>query len=304
MDTKAPPILLSGFLITLSGAILLSTKAIFVKLAYRESGIDAIGLLALRMLFSLPFYLLIAWLSYRKYRTRLSLNQWFFIAGLGLLGYYLSSYFDFVGLRYISAGLERLILFIYPTLVVLINFFIYKQRVTPLQILALVLTYAGILLAFLSELYTTQEQTNIWTGSFFVVLCAISFSVYIVGSGRQMQKVPSGMFTAYAMLSATVGVLLHFAMQPNHKLFPLTPALWQYAIGLALVATVIPSFMISYGMKKVGANTTAIILAIGPVSTILQAYLFLGEKISGLQIFGTVLVVGGVLMVGWRQEPA
>lgn len=296
--------MLSGFLITLLGAILLSTKAIFVKLAYRDTGIDAISLLALRMLFSLPFYLIVAWLSYRKYRTRLSTNQWFFIAGLGLLGYYLSSYFDFVGLQYISAGLERLILFIYPTLVVLINFFIYKQRVTPLQIVALVLTYAGILLAFLSELYITQAENNIWLGSFFVVLCAISFSVYIVGSGRQMQKVPSGMFTAYAMLSATVGVLLHFVFRGNKEIFPLSPDLWQYAIGLALVATVIPSFMISYGMKKVGSNTTAIILAIGPVSTILQAYIFLGEQISGLQIVGTILVVGGVLMVGWRQESA
>jgi drug/metabolite transporter (DMT)-like permease len=293
--------LLSGFLITLLGAILLSTKAIFVKMAFRDTGIDALSLLALRMLFSLPFFLAVAWLSKRISPVDISVAQWFSIAGLGLLGYYLSSLFDFIGLQYISAGLERLILFIYPTLVVLINFMVYKQRVKPFQLLALALTYGGILLAFLSELYMGHDQKDIWLGSFFVVMCAVTFSVYIVGSGRQMQKVSSGLFTAYAMLAATVGVWVHFAFKSNTGIFPLRNELWMYGIGLALVATVLPSFMISYGMKKIGSNNTAIVLAIGPVATILQAYIFLGEHISALQMLGTVLVVAGVLMVGWRK---
>ncbi|MCU0389197.1 MAG: DMT family transporter [Chitinophagaceae bacterium] len=302
MRKSMPPFLVSGFLVTLLGAVLLSTKAIFVKKAFLDTGIDALTLLLLRMLFSLPFYLFAAYWSGRHAKVPLSKRQWINIALLGITGYYVSSLFDFIGLKYISAGLERLILFIYPTLVVIINHVLYKQKVRSFQWLSLALTYAGILLAFLGDLFSMEQQKDIWIGSFFVVLCAITFSVYIVGSGRLIPKTGSGPFTAYAMLAATVGVLSHYVIRGNFDVFPLSPPLWFYGSGLALIATVIPSFMISYGMKTTGSNNVAIILSIGPVSTILQAYFFLGEQITWMQIAGTALVVAGIILVGWRNK--
>ena len=184
----------------------------------------------------------------------------------------------------------------------MINQIFFRQKVRLYQWIALGLTYTGILVAFMSELYAVQKQPDIWLGSFFVVLCAVTFSIYIVGSGRQIPKTGSGIFTAHAMLAATAGVLLHFFIKNDFGVFPLSGYLWLYGIGLALFATVIPSFMISFGMDKIGSNNVAIILSIGPVSTILQAYFFLGEHISFLQMAGTVLVVFGVLMVGWRGK--
>ena len=147
--------LLIGFLVSLAGAILFSTKAIFVKLAFRETGVDAVTLLALRMLFALPFYVVAAWYSGRKDGSvKLTKNYLIWIIVMGIFGYYLSSLFDFIGLQYVSAGLERLILFLYPTFAVLLNTFLFKAKLSGVQLIALLLTYLGIGLAYFAELQT------------------------------------------------------------------------------------------------------------------------------------------------------
>jgi drug/metabolite transporter (DMT)-like permease len=294
---------LAGFLITILGAVFFSTKAIFVKLAFRSTGVDAVTLLTLRMLFSLPFYLVAAWLGSKKESAvSLNLRQWFFLILLGIFGYYLSSLFDFIGLQYVSAGLERLILFLYPTFSVLINTFLYKSKLNKMQIIALVLTYLGIGIAYLGEMKIDTSNPNFYFGSFMIFLCAITYSFYLVGTGRMVPKVGVTRYTAYAMLAATVGIFTHFLLTKNIQGIPFTPTLIWYSIALAIIATVLPSFMMSNGMKKIGSNNVSIITSIGPVSTIIQAHFFLGENIIVPQIIGTVLVIIGVLLIGWQSK--
>lgn len=295
---------LTGFLITLTGAILFSTKAILVKLAFAHTPVDALSLLTLRMVFSLPFYLFTAFvISSRSGNVKMTPRQWGITLGLGITGYYLSSLFDFLGLQYISAGLERLILFLYPTFALLINRFAFRQHMERSQKWAVLLTYAGIGVAFASELQLDINNTNFYWGSFLVFLCAVTYSVYIAGSGRIIPQIGSNKFTAYAMLAATGGILTHFLVKGNYTVLSQGHQLWVYGILLAIVATVVPSFMLSNGMKRIGTNNVAIISSIGPISTILQAHYFLGEHITALQLFGTLLVIIGIYLLGWKRNP-
>ena len=292
-----------GFLITLAGAILFSTKAIFVKLAFRETGVDAVTLLALRMLFSLPFYIAAAWFTGRKESTiALTPRYWAWIFTMGIFGYYLSSLFDFVGLQYVSAGLERLILFLYPTFAVLLNTYIFKAKLSGIQLIALVLTYLGIGIAYYAELQTDLGGPGFYFGSLMIFLCAVTYSMYLVGTGQLVQKTGATRYTAYTMIAATGGIFTHFIVSHDVRNIVFTPTLTGYAIGLAIIATVIPSFLLSNGMKRIGSNNVSIITSIGPVSTIIQAHFFLCEKILIMQMIGTALVISGVLLIGWKSS--
>lgn len=300
--SKNNRITLAGFVITFLGAVLFSTKAIIIKVAFAHSTINALTLLTLRMIFSLPFYTVAAIVAVRKKENEpLTRSQWIWVVVLGIFGYYLSSLFDFMGLQYVSAGLERLILFLYPTFAVLINGFYFKQKISGLQWIALLLTYAGIGLAFAGELQLDTSNPNFYWGCFLIFCCAVTYSIYIAGSGNIIPAIGAGRFTAYAMLSATAGIFLHFLFVGHFdQLRVATGNAWIYGLLLAVFATVIPSFLISIGMKKIGSNNVAIISGIGPVSTILQAYWILGEDIFLEQIIGTTLVVAGVLLIGWK----
>ncbi len=300
---KKQSINLTGLFLALAGAILFSTKAIIVKRAFTAVKVDALTLLTIRMIFSLPFYLVAAYMvSSKSSNTKLTTRQWMSILFLGLFGYYLSSLFDFIGLQYISAGLERLILFLYPTFAVLINALVYHQKIQRNQIIALVLTYAGIGLAFLGELQIDAGNAHFFWGSFLIFLCSITFAIYLVGSGRIISEVGSSKFTAYAMLSATAGVLVHFTVRGQWDAIQQSSNLWWYGILLAIAATVIPSFLTSGAIKRIGSSNAAIISSIGPVSTILQAHYFLGEMIFCEQLIGTALVLAGVLLLTWKEK--
>jgi len=297
--------LLTGFLISFTGAILFSTKAIIIKKAFHAVATDALTLLTLRMVFSLPFYLVAAvWGSRKEGNVKMNRGQWLRVIGLGLLGYYLSSLFDFIGLQYISAGLERLILFIYPSLAVLINAVLFRQKINSAQRWALVLTYIGIGIAYFGELKVDNSNPNFYWGSLMIFLCAITYAFYLAGTGRMVPVLGAAKFTTYSMLVATGGVLLHFTVRAllrgDDPLIIAGKGLWGYALLLALVATVIPSFLLAEGMKRIGANNAAIITSVGPVSTILQAHFILGDKIFAEQVVGTVLVIIGVLLIGWK----
>jgi drug/metabolite transporter (DMT)-like permease len=292
---------LSGFLIAFTGAILFSAKAVIVKKAFADVHVPALTLLALRMVFALPFYLVAAFaVSTREGNTRMSMGQWIYTIFLGLFGYYLSSLFDFTGLQYISAGLERLILFLYPTFVALINLFLFRQKLYRNQIIALLLTYLGIGLAYFGELKMDTGNPQFFWGSFLIFLCSLTYAVYIAGSGRVIPVVGATKFTAYAMLASTTGVLTHYFIATHQGFSGMGGSLLGYGILLAVVATVLPTFMISFALKKIGANNVAIVSSIGPVSTILQAHYFLGERIFTEQVIGTVLVLSGILLLGWR----
>lgn len=291
----------AGFIIAFIGSILFSTKAIIVKTAFANTHTDALTLLTLRMVFSLPFFLAAAvFAANKKDNVKLTLSHWAAIAGLGIAGYYLSSLFDFMGLQYISAGLERLILFLYPSFVVLINAVMFKQKISGIQKVALGLTYLGIAIAYFGELKIDFTNPNLITGSLLIFICAITYSIYVVGSGKIIPLVGATKFTAYTMLAATAGIFLHFIVAGHYYNMPAGKAFWGYGLLLAVVATVIPGFLISNAMKQIGSNNVAIVSGIGPVSTIIQAHFVLGEPIFAEQIIGTLLVIAGVLLTGWK----
>jgi drug/metabolite transporter (DMT)-like permease len=294
---------LVGFLIAFIGAVLFSTKAIIVKKAFAEVHVDALTLLTIRMVFSLPFYLVAAFfITANKSNTKLTSKEWLYIIILGLFGYYLSSLFDFIGLQYISAGLERLILFLYPSFAVLINAFFFKQEIKRIQVWALVITYIGIGIAYFGELQIDTGNPNFYWGSFLIFLCSITYASYIAGSGYVIPKVGASKFTAYALLTSTAGVLLHYMLRGEYNMLQESKDLWWYGVLLALVATVVPTFMLSFALKKIGANNVAIISSVGPVSTIVQAHFILGEPIFTEQIIGTVLVLIGVLLLSIKPK--
>lgn len=302
MTESAKKKYITGFVITFIGAILFSTKAIFVKLAFANTDVDAVSLLALRMFFAVPFYIGIAiFYSNKDSNVRFTNGQWVKIIFLGIIGYYLSSLFDFIGLQYISAGLERLILFLYPTFAILLNAAIFKQKINRIQKLALLLTYLGIAIAYFGELKSGSTNPQFFLGTFFIFLCALTFSIYLVGSGRLIPIVGATKFTAYTMTAAAAGVLTHYFVSGN-TIHQFSSPVLGYGMMLAIIATVIPTFFISNGLKKIGSNNVAIISSIGPVSTILQAHFILGEKLLAAQVLGTALVIAGVLLTGWRNR--
>lgn len=302
-STTAQKLSVAGVIITLIGSLFFSTKAVIVKYAFRETAVDAVSLLALRMLFSLPFFLVMAWFaSSKEKQSKLTLSQWFYLALMGLFGYYLSSYFDFAGLKYISAGIERLILFLYPTFVLLINAFVFKEKANRMQWIAVALTYTGIILAYIGELSISKDSPGFFLGSWLIFLCSLTFAIYIVGSGRIIPIVGATKFTAYVMLFSTAGVFIHFLLAGNYSILHSGTSFVWYGVLIAIISTVIPSWLVASGTKKIGANNVAIISTIGPVSTILQAHFILGEPIYAAQIAGTILIVLGVLLIGWKRK--
>lgn len=293
-----------GAALVFLGAILFSTKAVIVKLAYRYE-VDSISLLALRMLFSLPFFLLVAALSGRRKKQQglaLSPKDWLRILFLGVMGYYLASLLDFLGLQYITASLERLILFVYPTLVLLIGAVVYREPVTRRQLGALLLTYLGITIAF-SEGLSMSESKNFSLGAGMIFFGALAYAVYIVGSGRLLPRIGTLRFTSLAMTASAAAILVHHGIAYRWQLFGFPPPVYVLSILMALIATVIPSFMISEGIRNIGSGNASIIGSIGPISTIVLAYIFLGERLGWLQWAGTVFVITGVLVITLQRRP-
>ena len=298
VEKKSYSYFLGGVIICLFGAICFSTKAIFVKLAYRETQVDAVSLLALRMIFSLPFFLVSAWWSSAKSENvPFTWKQWLAVAGIGCLGYYVSSLLDFLGLQYVTAGIERLILFVYPTLVLLMSAFILKVKIKPLQWLALVITYAGLMLAFWGEARFDNQSQTFYLGVILIFVCAVTYAMYIVGSGQLIPAIGAAKFNSYAMSFAALAVVLHFLIVNDNSLFHLDNQVYLYSFLMAIIGTVIPSYLVAIGIKRVGSGNAAIIGSVGPVSTIVQASFFLQEPIHLLQLVGTAFILGGVLMI-------
>lgn len=218
----------------------------------------------------------------------------------GLIGYYLASYFDFVGLKYIKASLERIILFVYPTIVIVLNKLFFRQPITKIQVLAIFLSYLGIVFAFADEVNISGQ--NVYLGGFFVLLSAITYASYLVGSGWLIPKFGVIKFTAYAMLVSCFCVFIHFSFIWKMDLFTLP---WQvYLLGflIAFFATVIPSFLVSASIKIISSSNFAIVAGIGPISTIILASVFLNENLTLLQFFGALLVIIGILITSKKAK--
>ncbi len=257
------------------------------------------------MLIAFPFYLIVLILNKSKLNTTIPKSKYLWAIAMGLLGYYMSSLFDFIGLQYVSAGIERIILFVYPTLAVVINWTIFKVAITKRQWTSILITYLGIGIAYWGELHLMPNTTLFIYGSLMVLLCGITYAFYLVGTGKLVPVMGAGLYTSIAMLAASVGIFAHYIVQTTiqkggiHSIIYSMPSniIW-YVIALAMVATVIPSFLLSSGMKRLGSNNLAIITSIGPVATLFQANMVLGEKFTWQQLIGTCLVIAGVVLIG------
>jgi drug/metabolite transporter (DMT)-like permease len=286
-----------GVLIGILAATGFSLKAIFVKLGLAHGG-DAITLLALRMGFALPVFLVMAWHAGHRGLDR---GDFLRLAGLGLLGYYLSSLFDFLGLQYISAGLERLILFLYPTLVLVFSALLFGEKIGRRALAALALCYAGIGLAVSHDLGAQPAGAtpeSVLIGCAWVFASAVTYAAYWMGSGRLVHRVGAMRLTAYASTFAALFCLGHFlATRPLSALI-VPPAVYLDGLALAVFSTVLPIWLQAEAIRRVGASTAALVGTLGPVLTIFFAWLLLGEQLSIWQIGGTALVVGGVYLAG------
>lgn len=291
------PNLSGGVALAILAALGFSAKAIFVKLAYAAAPVEAVTLLALRMVFSLPVFLWVGLRASRK-ASPLSRRDWAAVVVLGLLGYYGASILDFLGLQYITAGLERLILFTYPTMTLLLGAAFYGHRIGRREWSAVALCYAGIAAAFAHDLDVSTESAAVWIGGGLVFGSSLSYAFYLSGSGPMLARIGTARFTALAMLVSTAAVLGHFlASQPVAALLQPLPV-YLYALAMALFSTVIPVFAQSAAIRRIGSGRAALIGTVGPLMTIALGWWWLGESISAWQLGGAALVVAGVVIVG------
>lgn len=285
-----------GSSFVLFAALGFSAKAVIIKLAYGYSHkVDAITLMALRMLIALPFFLLIAlWHSKTNQDHPLTVKDWLRIFILGGLGYYMPSFLDFTGLKYISAGLERLILFLYPTFVILFSAFILKRSIMLREAFALMLSYAGMIWVFQENMQI--DSSNVLKGSTLVLSSAICFALFIMGSGMMVKRIGSARFTAYSMTVACCATIIHYFV--SHEFIPLAlpKQIYGLAFFMAIVSTVLPAFLMNAGIKRIGSGSAAIISSAGPIGTLFLAYIFLNEKLTSAQLIGTFLVLLGVFV--------
>lgn len=288
----------AGVVLAVVAAFGFSFKAILIKLAY-PFGVDPATLLVLRMAFALPAFLWVGLVASRN-APALGRRDWAIVVLLGALGYYGASILDFIGLQYISAGLERLILFTYPTLTLVFGAVFHGRAISRREAVALVLCYAGIAAAFMHDLEFADDASAVWIGGGFVFASSISYALYLSGSAGMIAKLGSARFAALAMLVSTAATGGHFlAMQPLAAL--VQP--WQvYALGAAmgLFSTVVPVFALAAAIRRIGSGRAALLGMVGPLLTIVFAWLLLDEGFSTAQMIGVALVVAGVAAVSRR----
>ena len=294
-----------GVLCALLGAVGFSAKAVIVKLAYQYS-VDVMTLLALRMIFSLPFFIAMAlWSDASVPRGGMSRGDWLAVAGLGFIGYYIGSYLDFAGLQYIAAGLARLILYLYPTLVLILSALFLKQVIRTKHLLSLALSYGGIVLVFYEQLAFGHDHGALMLGGGLVFASAVTYAIYLIVGSRVVLRLGSRRFTASASIVASAFVILHFMITHGPSQLAVPHQVYWLTIVMAVFSTVLPLWLMAEALRRIGANQAALVGCVGPVSTILFANVFLSEPITLVQMSGALLVLAGVMIISFRpQTPA
>jgi drug/metabolite transporter (DMT)-like permease len=283
----------SGLLLAAAGSIAFSGKAIIVKLAYRH-GVDAITLVMFRMLFAVPFFIAMAWWAGR-HQAPLTRNDWWGVWGLGFSGYYLSSYLDFLGLQYISASFERLILYLNPTLVLLLGWVLYKRKITFRQGMAMAVSYSGVLLVFGHEVSLVGD--NIALGALLVFGSAVTYAIYLTYSGQLVQRLGSLRLAGLATTVACFFCILQFVLLKPLSALNVEPDVMWLSLLNAIVCTVLPVLMVMMAIERIGPGLTSQIGMIGPLSTLSMGAFFLNETFNLWILMGTVLVLVGVFWV-------
>ncbi len=291
-----PRLPLIGILLVIASAILFATKSIFIKLAYQET-VDPVTLLTLRLMFSLPFFLAMAILASRSIQAiTLHRRDWAIMFALGFAGYYLSSLLDFIGLQYISAGLERLVLFLYPTMTVLITAFVLKRPVSKMTWLAIAISYTGMAMVVWPDVHHPTD--HLFLGMTLVFGSALAYACYLVGSGEIIQRIGANLFTGITLSISCLCCLAHFLLVHPLSALAVSPRVLTLGLTLAIVCTVLPATLLTNGIRRIGASKAALVGAVGPVATLYLGYSVLGETLVALQLAGAALVLAGVLMVG------
>jgi len=286
-----------GLALAMAGSIAFSGKAIIVKLAYRH-GVDAVTLIMYRMLFALPMFVALAWWAGRG-RPELTARDWRIVSLLGFSGYYLASFLDFAGLAYVTASLERLILYLNPTLVLALGVVVFKRRVSPRQLIALAVSYCGVLLVFGHEV--SLQGTNTALGSALVFASAVSYAVYLVASGEEVQRLGALRLTGLATSVACLFCIAQFFVLRPLAAFAVAPEVIWLSLLNATACTFAPVLMVMMAIERVGASVAAQTGMIGPLSTIIMGVVILGEPFTGWIVAGTVLVLAGIwLLAKWR----
>lgn len=288
-----------GLLFALAGTVAFAFRPVLIKLGYEAAPVSATTLLFLRMVLSLPFFAAVAWWLRRE--PPLARRDWLGIVGLGFLGYYLASLLDFLGLQYVPAGHGRLIMFLYPTLVVILSALFLSKRPTARELAALAVTYTGIALVLSHQLGAPAEHRLFFLGAALVFGSAMCYAVYLVTGSQLIRRVGSMRFTAYTMMVSTVPAVLQFGVLEGPASLALPGIVWIYAVVLATVCTVLPVFLVAEALKRIGASQFALIGGLGPVTTVLADFVLLAGRLSLLQLFGGALVIGGVLLVTLKK---
>jgi len=290
-------VLWPGLALAMAGSIAFSGKAIIVKLAYRY-GVDAVTLIMYRMLFALPLFALLAWWAGRG-KPALTRRDWLVVSGLGFSGYYLASFLDFAGLAYITASLERLILYLNPTLVLAIGVLFLKRRVTPRQMIALAVSYCGVLLVFGHEVSFQGGDTAL--GAALVFGSALVYAFYLVVSGEEVGRLGALRLTGLATGIACIFCIAQFLLLRPLSALAVAPEVIWLSVLNATLCTFAPVLMVMMAIERVGASVTAQTGMIGPLSTILMGVVILGEPFTAWILAGTVLVLSGIwLLTKWR----
>lgn len=293
-SAAAPKSIRTGLILATFGAIAFSGKAIIVKLAYRHN-VDAVTLIMLRMLFALPLFLAMAWWAGRG-KAALTLRDWLGVIGLGFSGYYLSSFLDFAGLAYITASLERLILYLNPTLVLLFGWIVYRRRIVRQQLIGMAISYAGVLLVFGHEVQLGQSSTAAW-GTLLVFLSAVSYAVYLVASGEFVKRLGSLRLVGLATSVACVLCIAQFLLlRPIDVALNVAPEVIWLSVLNATLCTAVPVLAVMMAIERIGAAMAAQTGMVGPLSTILMGVVLLGEPFTVWIAAGTVLVITGIFV--------
>ena len=291
-----------GVICILLATVGLSFKAIFIKLVYlADPSIDAISILAIRFLLAMPFFLILLWYANRNQRAPVPLGfgQVPMFLMLGMLGFYLSAILDFSALAYIPASLERLILFLYPTFVVIISLFVRPKEVTRAVIVSLCISYCGVFVVFIELM--PQATPELIKGSLLVLGAAIVFAIYTVGSVNPINKYGSIRFTAYALFAASIATLGHAYYVHGNAMLDRSLEVYGWILPMAIVSTVLPLILMAEGIKRIGASSSSIVATSGPLITIAMAYLILDETFGSLQAIGGLMIVLGVFFVAKRN---
>ncbi len=291
-----------GFGVIVLSNLLFSTKSIFIKQAYAY-GLEVVPVMTLRMLLSLPVLMIgviYLWSQAKPVKqNQVRPKDWVVMVVVALTGYYFASLLDLKGLQTLSVSIERIILYIYPTFVVVLSVFLLKQKVDKSLFAPLLLSYFGLLIIFYGPGQTSYIDMY---GALYVLSSAFCYAVFMIGAKHLVEKFGPARLATYGMMVASLAILIHFCLSYSMTALTIPPDSFGLFIGMALFSTVIPVYLMIYGLKLVSAGYAAVLGCTGPVFTIFMGWILLNETLAPNQTVGVVVTLGGGLLLSFKKS--